>query len=95
VSHKKLKKVLFRVKPEKSFVLVDGKKIGSLPELAIELDTMSDDVFYHHVNEMKNDFANWVRDVFMEPSLAEELIATKDKKGTELCIMRHIVRNLR
>ena len=38
-------------------------------DLADALRDMSDDLFSHHVNDARNDFANWVHHVFEEPDL--------------------------
>ena len=44
-------KVLKKVKPEHSFVVANGKHIMTLPDLALEMDTMADEIFHHHVSE--------------------------------------------
>ncbi|MEM2131145.1 MAG: hypothetical protein QXR96_01350 [Candidatus Woesearchaeota archaeon] len=61
------------------FVLPDGKKINNLNELILNLTSMSDDFFKHHVNETKNDFYNWIKDVYGFIDLAEEIKNIKDK----------------
>ena len=61
------------VKPEHYFWLRDGRAVKNLNELAEALRTMSDDVFRHHVNSEKNDFYNWVRDVFKDSVLAARM----------------------
>ena len=52
---------------------------------------MTDDIFKHHVNEMKNDFANWIKDVFKEEKLAKELFKTTDKDKTQIIILKHVI----
>jgi len=70
---KKEKKLLQNVKPEFNFVLHDGRIIRSLPELLTILKTISDDTFYYHVNNQKNDFKNWIRDEFNDKQLTKEI----------------------
>ncbi len=88
------KKEFGKAPVEKHFVLQDGRKLDSLFQLIDELETMSEDVFRHHVNELKNDFANWVRDVFEAPPLAEEMQRIKDRIETQRAIMKHILREV-
>ncbi|MBR9690793.1 hypothetical protein GOV08_03860 [Candidatus Woesearchaeota archaeon] len=90
---KKSKKTKLKVSnPEKFFYTVEGKAIKSLIGLADALDDISDAVFFHHVNEDKNDFANWVKEVFEEPSLAKELEKTTEPMKTQIIILKHIVK---
>ncbi len=79
---------------EYAFVTLDGKRLKSILELAHELDTMADHVFYHHVTFDRNDFANWVRDVFAEQALSEQIAKSQDKHNTHIIVLRHIVQQL-
>ena len=72
-------KVLGEAPIECEFVLTGGKKLKSLYELVDELEEMSEDVFTSHVNEMKNDFSSWIKDVFDEKSLANNIQKMKDQ----------------
>ena len=58
---------------EKSFVLKDGTKIKGLRELASILPKLDENTFTHHVNEEKNDFANWIEEVFKNATLADKI----------------------
>lgn len=77
---------------DKRFVLKDGRVLKDMVELAHALDHMSDDVFSHHVNASKNDFRNWVRDVFSQKELAAELEKAKTRNDLQLAVLKHIVR---
>ncbi|MEM4240023.1 MAG: hypothetical protein QXM31_00685 [Candidatus Woesearchaeota archaeon] len=79
---------------EKHFVLQDGRKIESLFQLVDELETMAEDTFRSHVNEWKNDFANWVRDVFESPRLADEMQKVRDRIDTQRAVMKHLLREV-
>lgn len=65
---------------EYAFVLNDGRKLKNLNELVLALQDMSENIFSHHVNENKNDFANWIRDVIKEQELANAVIEKRTKK---------------
>ncbi len=84
-------KVLGEAPVECEFVLTSGKKLKSLYELVDELEEMSEDVFTSHVNEMKNDFSSWIRDVFDENSLAKNIQKVKDRMKMQREIMKKIV----
>ncbi len=55
---------------------------------------MADEIFYHHVNEAKNDFANWIKDIIGEIELADQLMNINTKKDMQLRLLKHIVQNL-
>ncbi len=40
---------------------------------------MSDETFSFHLNESKNDFRNWVKDVIGDEKLARDLEASNDR----------------
>jgi hypothetical protein len=90
-----LTKVLGRTPNEYTFVLADGTKLRSLFDLMQALQGMTDDVFRHHVTDFRNDFSNWVHDVFREPKLAEELRGINNKLEAELVLLRKMVDELR
>ena len=96
IKSKKLKhRLLRKVKPEFTFIVINGKKIRDLPELALEIELMEDHVFHHHVTDEKNDFANWVREVIGEIELADKLMGISTRKDTQLQILKHIVKSLK
>ena len=91
-----IKKKVFGEAPEEhTFMLNDGRKLKNVYELIDELETMSEDVFKNHVNDSKNDFANWLKDVFDEKSLAEELQQMNSRIETQRAIMKSIMRELK
>ena len=85
-------KVLKQCKPSLAFVLPDGKQLRSLVHLIDELENMPDDVFNHHVNEFKNDFSSWIRNVFKDEILADELQLVNDRIETQRTLLKHTVR---
>ncbi len=76
---------------KRTFYLKCGSKFNDLKGLAKHLRTMSHDVFMHHVNKEKNDFANWARNSLKEEGLAKKLEKKIDILETELEILRHMV----
>lgn len=68
----KAEKILREVGNEKAFYVYSGPTLKSLSDLANELETMSDDSFRHHTTG-KNDFSNWVKDVFKDFELASKI----------------------
>ena len=76
---------------ECSFNLADGRKIRSLSELSKSLENMDDNVFRHHVNDGRNDFSTWIRDVIKDEELANDMLATKDRNGSQLLVLKRIL----
>ncbi|MBS3113917.1 hypothetical protein J4448_02350 [Candidatus Woesearchaeota archaeon] len=88
------KKVLGEAPVEQHFVVADGRKLKNIIELADALETMSEEIFRHHVNEAKNDFSNWVKDIFYDHSLAEDIARAKNRLETQIAILRRLVKEL-
>ena len=88
---KKTSKKLKNAKPESYFILVNGVPLKNLKELANACETMNDWVFNHHVNDSRNDFANWTEHVLKEDELASEMIITKDPRHLEVIILRYLL----
>lgn len=66
-------------KPENYFRLINGVILKNISELLEELYIMEDFVFYHHITGSRNDFANWIENVFNEKELALEIRKAKNK----------------
>lgn len=82
------------VGPEKYFFLADGRPLKNLLELADSLEEMTDEIFQHHVNEHKNDFAKWASEVFGDEELAIKLSHSKSRTQHQLIILKQIIRRL-
>ncbi len=61
------------IRPEQFFYLHDGSMLVSLTELYIAIDKMGDELFKYHVNSERNDFANWIENVFDNKQLADKV----------------------
>ncbi|MBI2663840.1 hypothetical protein HYX10_00675 [Candidatus Woesearchaeota archaeon] len=65
------------VSPEHRFYCADGSTFQNLNELASGLRKMRPEVFQHHANAGNNDFRNWVRDVYGNKQLADQIARAK------------------
>lgn len=66
--------------PENVFYVCNGTVLNNLDEMLTELEKMDEGSFRHHVNESKNDFSNWMNDIFREAELADKIRNVMDKK---------------
>lgn len=64
----------------------DGRKFYDMRELAEGLAEMSDETYSYHVNQEKNDFCNWVRDIILDTELANELALAGGRAGAAQCV---------
>ena len=75
------KRYLCDVAPEQCFWVNNGPILRNVEELANALPEMSDETFHYHVNNEKNDFSNWVRDIIGDQSLANDLLVSRNKQS--------------
>ena len=73
------KEAMKEVPPEKAFYLANGKVLKSVNALKEELKVMPDQLFKVHVTNEKNDFANWIKYVFNDEKLCQDMLKTKDR----------------
>ena len=82
-----------RLKPvslDKVFYVFEGGTVNSLYQLADALSAMPAKSFSHHVSAVKNDFANWVRDVIDDSELALKLSLQKTRGQMESAVRGRI-----
>lgn len=63
------------------FRLSDGRVIRNIEELLNILKISDDALFYHHVTQERNDFAEWIKHCINHIDLYNKLIIIKDKKS--------------
>lgn len=74
------------VTPEEHFITRDGRTLRNLWELSDFLKTADSATFAHHVNDERNDIAEWVSSVHMDDSLAYSISGSKDPAEMRLLI---------
>ena len=79
---------------EVHFKVVNGEKLKDLKDLVHAVGKMNDETFRHHVNDAKNDFSTWVKDVFKDENLAAELKKFNTRFEAELALQRHLNKKL-
>ena len=72
-------KRLERLPDDKAFWFCDGTVAYSLEEITEAIDRISDDQFRYHVNDEKNDIANWINHVINDPLLTAKLAPNLSK----------------
>ena len=80
VSSEDAERILADASPEQCFWVNNGPIIKNLSEMSDALGSMKDEIFRYHVNEEKNDFGNWVRDVLKDEELANDIARIKSKE---------------
>lgn len=86
------KKVFIEVPEDKFFVLISGEKIKHYVDLADRLEDLEQHVISHHITPFRHDFANWIKDVFEEHDLADELAKINDPEKIRNIIYKHIIK---
>ncbi|MCK5084819.1 MAG: hypothetical protein KAQ64_04155 [Candidatus Pacebacteria bacterium] len=79
---KKEKLVIINANDESCFWINNGPVLKNLNDLKKSLLTMSKETFSCHVNKEKNDFADWIKEVLGDNTLANKLAKTKTLKST-------------
>ena len=89
-----VRKITGKAPEKQEFYLKDGRQLKDIYELIDELETMAEETFRHHANEIDNHFANWIEHTFGEKSLAEEIRYINDRLDTQRAIMKHLIREM-
>lgn len=84
------KKILANVLPEKAFWVSNGPVLKNISELTEGLKNMSPQTFLHHVNQQKNDFANWIKDAIGDSILAEQISKMKTKAAIQKAVTTRV-----
>ncbi|MCG2695406.1 hypothetical protein L6248_00515 [Candidatus Parcubacteria bacterium] len=77
---KKNNNQLINASDEYCFWTNDNRALRNLEDLVQALKEMNDDVFCHHANKEKNDFANWIKDVLKDIELARAVKRLKTRQ---------------
>lgn len=83
-------KALVCAPDEKCFWTTNGEVLRDLEQLRIAFGSMDDEVFLHHVNKEKNDFADWVESVLEDVACAADLRRAKKPNTAKTVIIKHL-----
>ena len=75
--------------PTQYFILRNGQPVKSLRELLDVINYIDDTTFDHHVNEYRNDFAQWIEEAIGDPSLAAQVRSATDRAGVMAALRAH------
>ena len=89
-----VKKLLTEAPSHNQFIVSDGSVIKNVAELIEALEKMHEDTYKFHANEQKNDFGNWVKDVFGQHELAENLKTAESKGDAQLAVAKTLLKEL-
>ena len=85
-------KILGEAPKESEFYVSDGSRLKNVFELVDALEDMHDKVFKEHVNGTKNDFSNWIKDVFDEEHMAKEISKLNSRMDTHRLLLKGLVK---
>ena len=83
-------KLLVCAPDDKCFWTTDGQILKNLDELQMAFGSMGEEVFLHHVNKEKNDFADWVEQVLEDSACARELRKSKQPTTAKAVVVKHL-----
>jgi len=83
-------KLLVCAPDDKCFWTTDGRILKNLDELQMAFGSMGEEVFLHHVNKEKNDFADWVEQVLQDSTCASALRKTKQPTTAKAVVVKHL-----
>ena len=83
-------RVLRHVPDVKRFYCHDGEILNNIYDLKTALGRMPVATYRHHVNEEKNDFARWVREVLGDDKLARDMASCENQKEAAVTVSERI-----
>lgn len=81
--------------PDKYFYTIDGKILTNIYQLSEYLKNCSTAHFIHHASPVRNDFYNWISNVFSVSELANKIEKNYDKNDIARIIDEFIVESKR
>lgn len=90
ISKEMAQNALKEVNSEQCFWVNNGPVVGSIEKLNEAISKMSKKTFMHHVNNEKNDFATWIKDVIGDEELAKVVSKTKTKPALSGAIKKRV-----
>ena len=74
-----------------AFLLCTGAAIHSVKQLGDELENVDEGVYYYHTQNGRNDFAQWIQDIFGDKALAESVRASHNKEHLRATLYKHLL----
>ena len=87
---KKTKKDLVHADGATAFWVRNGMVLDSLVTLSEALAEMEKEVYLYHVRKDRNDFAEWVETVLVDPDCAKDLKKAKTPQTANTVVIRHL-----
>jgi len=78
---KSLKSLAHDAPPERCFWVNNGPIVKNVAELTAAVRAMSDEQFDYHTKRNGNDFAQWIKDVLRNSTLASVVVRAKTRTG--------------
>lgn len=85
---KSANKALKDAPEDKKFWLCDGRTLKNMKDLEQALRTINENTYRYHANKSKNDFYRWIKDVFRERKLANEIKKSRNRTSAANKIKR-------
>lgn len=93
-TREKRSKLLRTAPKQHTFKLRDGRHLTSLFDLVDELERMSDEEFFTFVDHTRNDFSNWIRDIYDDSFLAEDVARAIHRLDAQRIVLKRMVTEL-
>ena len=89
-----LSKLCEDVGEDKKFLVANGEILSNIWDLIHLLDHIDDYTFYHHVNDEKNDFYNWIKEMYGDGEFEKVILPIRNPKELEIAILKYIINML-
>lgn len=66
---------------DQRFYVCNGQYLSKLSDLSGSLRSMDDGTYTYHVNNGRNDFSNWISDVFLNKPLSQKISKAKTRSA--------------
>lgn len=83
-------RLMARIPEQHVFWIHDEGVLRDMRELGDALNNMSDETYAYHANELKKDFANWVRDIIGDEKLARDLDKVRNRGEAARAVVRRV-----
>lgn len=89
-----LNKLCENVSEDKKFLVANGEILSNIWDLIHLLDNIDDYTFYHHVSDEKNDFYNWIKEMYGDGEFEKVVLPIRNPQKLEIAILKYIINML-